>query len=77
MLDKISNDSDMVASIGENLYGLWQNLAIQSNAEYAMDYIWNIVDKKWGAQIPMRRKNTLHLIHQRKPDWIYAYLWKR
>ena len=40
MLDKIPDHNDMIALLGEKLYGVWQNLVSQLDDKYDMDCLW-------------------------------------
>lgn len=55
MLDKIPNQNDMTALIGQSLYDVWQKLCAAIDEKYDMDHIWNSGGKAWTYEYKYRR----------------------
>ena len=55
MLDKIPNQNDMTALVGQSLYDVWQKLCAAIDEKYDMDRIWNSGGKAWTYEYKYRR----------------------
>ena len=55
MLDKIPNQNDMTALVGQSLYDVWQKLCAAIDEKYDMDRIWNSDGKAWTYEYKYRR----------------------
>lgn len=55
MINKIPDENDMIALIGQSLYDVWQKLCAAIDEKYDMDRIWNSGGKAWTYEYKYRR----------------------
>ncbi len=55
MLDKIPNDKDMTALLGQQLYNVWTELCELIDAKYDVDRLWNKGYREWIYEYKYRR----------------------
>ncbi len=55
MLDKIPNDKDMTALLGQPLYNVWTELCELIDAKYDVDRLWNKGYREWIYEYKYRR----------------------
>ena len=67
MLDKIPDDSEMTALVGQKLYYIWQELCAAIDEKYDMDTLWGAGGKKWVYEYKYRRGGkTLCALYAKK-----------
>lgn len=55
MLEKIPDETTLVALIGDSLYGVWTKLCAAIDGQYDMERIWNSGGKAWKYEYKYRR----------------------
>ena len=55
MLDKIPNEKEMIALIGQSLYDVWKKLCVLIEERYDMDCLWDKGGKTWIYEYKYRR----------------------
>ncbi len=55
MLDRIPNKEEMTALIGQQLYGIWQELCDMIEEKYDMERLWDNGGKAWTYEYKYRR----------------------
>ena len=55
MLERIPEEKDMIALIGQPLYDVWQRLCAVIDERYDMDRFWNSGGKAWTYEYKYRR----------------------
>lgn len=55
MLEKIPNDKEMAALVGQSLYDVWTKLCVAIDERYEMDRLWNSGGKAWTYEYKYRR----------------------
>ena len=55
MLERIPEEKDMIALIGQPLYNVWQRLCAVIDEKYDMDRFWNSGGKAWTYEYKYRR----------------------
>ncbi len=55
MLDKIPNNEEMIALVGQSLYDVWQKVCNMIGEKYDMDQLWNKGGKAWTYEYKYRR----------------------
>ncbi|WP_312699018.1 DUF3788 domain-containing protein [Sedimentibacter sp.] len=55
MLDKIPNDKDMTALLGQPLYNVWTELCELIDEKYDVDRLWNKGYREWIYEYKYRR----------------------
>ena len=58
MLDKIPNEKEMIALIGQSLYDVWKKLCVLIEERYDMDCLWDKGGKTWIYEYKYRRGGT-------------------
>ena len=67
MLERIPEEKDMIALIGQPLYDVWQRLCAVIDERYDMDRFWNSGGKAWTYEYKYRRGGkTLCSLYARK-----------
>lgn len=67
MLEKIPDETALVALIGESLYGVWTKLCTVIDGQYDMERIWNSGGKAWTYEYKYRRAGkTLCALYARE-----------
>ena len=55
MLDKIPDEEEMIALVGETLYDVWNKLCALIDEKYDMDCLWDKGGKAWKYEYKYRR----------------------
>lgn len=55
MLDKIPDEEEMIALVGEPLYDVWNKLCALIDEKYDMDCLWDKGGKAWKYEYKYRR----------------------
>ena len=55
MLDKIPNEKEMIALIGQSLYDVWKKLCVLIEKRYDMECLWDKGGKTWIYEYKYRR----------------------
>lgn len=55
MLDKIPNEKEMIALIGQSLYDVWKKLCVLIEERYDMECLWDKGGKAWIYEYKYRR----------------------
>lgn len=55
MLDKIPNEKEMIALIGQSLYDVWKKLCVLIEERYDMECLWDKGGKMWIYEYKYRR----------------------
>ena len=55
MLDRIPDETEMIALVGKSLYDVWNQLCAFIDEKYDMDCLWNQGGKAWKYEYKYRR----------------------
>lgn len=55
MLERVPSNVEMIALVGEQLFGVWTKLCEMIEAKYEMEQLWNNGGKAWKYEYKYRR----------------------